>query len=122
MGQSLLKKSTLPPLLCRWRHFRENGGCGGLRSTRGRLGSTTVLWNDQHAHIGQGVNFEGDAKCLKVVICRIYLGPSQRVVDIVTIFKDDRRVTANLDKLDIKIACETEFSANNAFDIIKRML
>ena len=80
------------------------------------------MWNDHHVDFGQGFDFEGDAKCLKVVIYRIFLGPSQRVVDIVTIFKDDRIVTANLGKLDIKIACETEFVANNTFDIIKGML
>lgn len=44
------------------------------------------------------------------------------MVDIVTIFKDDRRVTADLGKLDIKIVCETKFAANDAFDIIERML
>ena len=41
--------------------------------------------------------------------------------DIVTIFKDNRRVTANLCKLDIKIVCETKFAANDVFDVFKRM-
>jgi hypothetical protein len=122
MGQSLLRKSTLPLLLCRWRHFRENGGCGRLRSKGDRLESITVSWNDQHVQVSQGAGFEGKTKCLKVVIYRIFLGPSQRVVKIVTIFKDDGRVTANLGKPDIKIACETKFAANDAFDIIKGML
>jgi len=43
------------------------------------------------------------------------------VVEIVTIFKDDRRVAANLGKLDIKIVCETKLVANDTLDIIKRM-
>ena len=122
MGQSLLKGCTLPPpLLCRWRHFRKDRGCSGLRSKGGRLRST-VSWNDQHAYVGQEVCFEGDAKCLKVVIYYTCLGPSQWVVDIVTIFKDNRRVTANLGELDIKIVWKTKFAANDASHIIKRML
>ena len=121
MDQGLLKTSIFSfPLLCRWQHFRENGRDGRLRSKGGRPGSS-VPWNDDHAHVDQGVDFESDAKCLKVVIYRIFLGPSQQVVDIVTIFKDDRRVTADLGKLDIKIVCESKFAANDAFDIIKRM-
>ena len=122
MGQSRLKTCTLPPpLLCRWRHFRKDRGCGGLRSKGSRLRST-VSWNDQHAYVGQEVGFEGDAKCLKVVIYCTFLVPSQRVVDIVTIFKDNRRATASLGKLDIKIVCEPKFAANDTLHIIKRML
>ena len=123
MDQGLLRTSTVPcPLFFFWwQNFRENGRDGRLRSNGSRPGSP-VSWNDDYAHVDQGVGFEGNAECLKVVIYRIFLGPSQQVVDIVTIFKDDRRVTADLGKLDIKIVCETKFAANDAFDIIERML
>jgi len=43
------------------------------------------------------------------------------MVDIITIFKDDGRVAANLAELDIQILCETKFAANDTFDIFEGM-
>jgi len=65
--QSFLRRVTLSlPLLCRWWHFRENGRNDGLRNERGRL-RNLVAWSDGHAHLNQGIGFEGNAKCLEVV-------------------------------------------------------
>ena len=49
------------------------------------------------------------------------LGRSQQMVDIVTIFKDDERIAADLGKLDIEISWEIKFAANDALEIFERV-
>lgn len=43
------------------------------------------------------------------------------MVDIVTIFKDDERIAADLGKLDIEISWEIKFAANDALEIFERV-